>query len=56
MEIFIKGATGLKGKQVVNLLSKTEHEPFWLIRKSSRLSRIPESPRIKLSEGDIREK
>lgn len=56
MKIFITGATGFIGKQVVNLLLKTDHELICLVRKRSRHTEIPPSPRMNIIEGDIRDK
>ena len=52
MKVFITGATGFIGKQVVNLLSNTDHELFCLVRKSSQ-RKIPGSKWINIIEGDL---
>lgn len=56
MKIFITGATGFIGNQVVNRLSQTEHELVCLVRKNNEASERLKSLGAKLIIGDITDK
>lgn len=56
MKIFITGATGFIGNQVVNRLSQTDHELICLVRKSNEASERLKSLGAKLIIGDITDK
>jgi dihydroflavonol-4-reductase len=56
MKIFITGATGFIGKQVLELLKKTKHELFCLVRKTSPSIEKLRSSGVKVIVGDVRDK
>ncbi len=56
MKIFITGATGFIGTQVLNLLTNTKHELFCLVRKSSQKRDKLKSMGVNVIEGDITDK
>ena len=56
MKIFITGATGFIGKQVVNRLTKTKHDLICLVRKNNEASERLKSLGVKLVMGDITDK
>jgi dihydroflavonol-4-reductase len=56
MKIFITGATGFIGTQVVNRLTQTDHKLFCLVRKSNEASERLEKLGAKLIKGDITDK
>lgn len=56
MKIFITGATGFIGTQVVNRLKQTDHELFCLVRKNNEVSERLEKLGVKLIKGDITDK
>ena len=55
MKIFITGATGFIGLQLVELLTQTSHELHCLVRKTSRTSRLKELG-VPLIIGDVIDK
>ena len=56
MKIFITGATGFIGTQVVQRLSQTDHELVCLVRKNNEASERLKSLGAKLIIGDITDK
>lgn len=56
MKIFITGATGFIGKQVVNILDGTNHELFCLVRDTGKSQKLLLNNRTHLVKGDIRDK
>lgn len=56
MKIFITGATGFIGKQVLEQLKKTNHELFCLVRKTSSSIERLRSSGVNVIEGDVRDK
>jgi len=56
MKIFITGATGFIGSQVVNRLTQTEHELFCLVRKTNQASERLKTLGAKLIMGDVTDK
>ncbi|MBN1791024.1 MAG: NAD-dependent epimerase/dehydratase family protein [Bacteroidales bacterium] len=56
MKIFITGATGFIGTQVVNRLMKTKHELTCLVRKNNETSERLRTFGAKLALGDITDK
>ena len=56
MKIFITGATGFIGTQVVNRLKQTDHELFCLVRKNNEASERLKAVGAKLIPGDITDK
>jgi dihydroflavonol-4-reductase len=56
MKIFITGATGFIGNQVVNRLSQTDHEMVCLVRKNNEASERLKTLGAKLVMGDITDK
>jgi dihydroflavonol-4-reductase len=56
MKIFITGATGFIGKQVLELLLKTKHELFCLVRKTNPYKQELQKTGVHVIEGDIRDK
>lgn len=56
MKIFITGATGFIGKELVNILNQTNHELYCLVRNTSKSKDLPQNNRTHLVEGDIRDK
>jgi dihydroflavonol-4-reductase len=56
MKIFITGATGFVGNQVVNRLSQTDHGLVCLVRKNNEASERLKSLGAKLVLGDITDK
>lgn len=56
MKIFITGATGFIGKQVLEQLKKTKHELFCLVRKTNPSIEILRSSGVNVIEGDVRDK
>jgi dihydroflavonol-4-reductase len=52
MKIFVTGATGFLGRHVVERLKKSEHELYYLVRKTSRVGHL-EAPRAHLVYGDV---
>jgi dihydroflavonol-4-reductase len=56
MKIFITGATGFIGKQVVELLLKTKHELFCLVRKTNPDKEELQKSGVHVIEGDVRDK
>lgn len=56
MKIFITGATGFIGTQVLNRLSQTEHELFCLVRKTSPARDKVASSGAHIIEGDVLDK
>jgi dihydroflavonol-4-reductase len=53
MKIFITGATGFIGKQVLEQLKGTEHEIFCLVRKTNPSIAELRSSGIHVTEGDV---
>jgi dihydroflavonol-4-reductase len=56
MKIFITGATGFIGNQVLNRLAKSEHKLFCLVRKTSQTSEKLRTLGATILEGDITDK
>lgn len=56
MKIFITGATGFIGKQVLEQLKKTKHELFCLVRKTNPSIEKLRSSGVNVIEGDVRDK
>ncbi len=56
MKIFITGATGFIGKQVLAALRPTPHEPICLVRRINPTILNLKSSGIKVIEGDVRDK
>jgi dihydroflavonol-4-reductase len=56
MRIFITGATGFIGKQVLEKLIKTEHELFCLVRKTNSSIESLRSSGVNVIVGDVRDK
>jgi len=56
MKIFITGATGFIGKQVLEQLTKTKHELFCLVRKTNPSIESLRSSGVNVIEGDVRDK
>ena len=56
MKIFITGATGFIGNQMLSLLTKTEHELFCLVRKTSQAKERLKTLGVNVIEGDVRDK
>lgn len=56
MKIFITGATGFIGTQVLNRLAQTKHELFCLARKRNKASEYIETLGARLIMGDITNK
>ena len=56
MKIFITGATGFIGKQVIRIVSESEHEVVCLVRKSSMGKEHLRHSKIRIVEGDVRNK
>ena len=56
MKIFITGATGFLGKQVLEKLTKTKHELFCLVRKNNPSIEKLRSSGVNVIEGDVRDK
>lgn len=56
MKIFITGATGFIGKQVLEQLKYTNHELLCLVRKTSPSIERLRSSGVKVIEGDVRDK
>ena len=56
MKIFITGATGFIGTQLLNRLANTEHKLFCLVRNSGKARELSKIPNINVIEGDIRDK
>lgn len=56
MKIFITGATGFIGKQVLEQLKNTKHELFCLVRKTSPSIERLRSSGVIVIEGDVRDK
>lgn len=55
MKVFITGATGFIGLQLIEILSKTDHELICLVRKSSRVETLRKQG-IELVVGDVIDK
>ena len=56
MKIFITGATGFIGKQVLEELENTQHEIICLVRKTNPTIKILRSSGVKVIEGNVLEK
>jgi dihydroflavonol-4-reductase len=56
MKIFITGATGFIGTQLLKRLTNTDHELFCLARSTSLAGRQLNKPGVNIIEGDIRDK
>jgi dihydroflavonol-4-reductase len=56
MKIFITGATGFIGKQVLEQLKNTNHELFCLVRKTNPAIERLRSSGVKVIVGDVRDK
>lgn len=56
MKIFITGGTGFIGKQVLNLLTQTNHELCCLVRKTSPAKDNLLKSGLNIIEGDVRDK
>jgi dihydroflavonol-4-reductase len=56
MKIFITGATGFIGKQVLKQLRNTKHDLVCLVRKTSPSIDTLRSSGVKVIEGDVRDK
>lgn len=56
MKIFITGATGFIGTQLIRRLTQTDHELFCLVRKTSRARERLSSLGVHVIEGDVRDK
>lgn len=56
MKIFLTGATGFIGKQVLEKLTKTNHELICLVRKANPSIEKLKSSGIKVCIGDVRDK
>jgi len=56
MKIFITGGTGFIGKQVLEQLTKTNHELFCLVRKTNPSIERLRSSGVNVIEGDVRDK
>lgn len=56
MKIFITGATGFIGKQVLEQLKGTEHEIFCLVRKANPAIKELKSSGVHVLEGDVLDK
>ena len=56
MKIFITGATGFIGKQVLEQLRKNKHELFCLVRKTNPSIERLRSSGVNVIEGDVRDK
>nr|VFK78101.1 MAG: dihydroflavonol-4-reductase [Candidatus Kentron sp. SD] len=55
MKIFITGATGFVGRELIEKLSKTEHELHCLVRKTSDATHL-EAAGARLAIGDVTDK
>jgi dihydroflavonol-4-reductase len=56
LKIFITGATGFIGKQVLEQLKKTDHELSCLVRKTNPTIEGLRSSGVKVIEGDVRDR
>jgi nucleoside-diphosphate-sugar epimerase len=56
MKIFITGATGFIGKQVLEILKASKHESVCLVRKTNPSIEKLKSDGITVFEGDVRDK
>lgn len=56
MKIFITGATGFIGNQLINRLSNTDHQLYCLVRSSSPAAEGLKAMGINVVEGDVRDK
>jgi nucleoside-diphosphate-sugar epimerase len=56
MKIFITGATGFIGKQVLEILKASKHESVCLVRKTNPSIEKLKSDGIAVFEGDVRDK
>jgi len=56
MKIFITGATGFIGNQLINRLSNTEHQLYCLVRNSNPAAERLKAMGINVVEGDVRDK
>ncbi len=56
MKIFITGASGFIGTELLNQLENTKYEPVCLVRKTSPNFETVKSRNVKVVEGDVRDK